>query len=87
MDRLQEQHAAWLARTFGRTDYLPVTREDAVALAQAGVMTDKYKGTHLFKEGQDSTAAYVVHSGEVELQDDWRIQESHHPPWFRCGRR
>ena len=30
-------------------------------------MIDKYKGTHLFKEGQNSTAAYVVHSGEVEL--------------------
>lgn len=67
MDRLQEQHAAWLARTFGRTDYLPVTRQDAAALAQAGEMIDKYKGTHLFKEGQDSTAAYVIHSGEVEL--------------------
>lgn len=67
MDHLHEQHAAWLARTFGRTDYLPVTREDAEALAQAGEMIDKYKGTHLFKEGEASTAAYVVHSGEVEL--------------------
>lgn len=67
MDRLQEQHAAWLARTFGRTDYLPVTREDAVALAGAGEMIDKYKGTHLFKEGQESTSAYVIHSGEIEL--------------------
>jgi CRP-like cAMP-binding protein len=67
MDRLQDQHAAWLARTFGRTDYLPVTREDAVALAQAGEMIDKYKGTHLFKEGEESSAAYVLHSGEVEL--------------------
>ena len=67
MDRLHEQHAAWLARTFGRTDYLPVTREDAAALAQAGEMLDKYKGTHLFKEGLESEAAYVVHSGEVEL--------------------
>ena len=67
MDRLHEQHAAWLARTFGRTDYLPVTRDDAEALAQAGAMIDKYKGTHLFKEGQESTSAFVVHSGEVEL--------------------
>jgi len=67
MDPLQEQHAAWLARTFGRTDYLPVTREDAAALAHAGEMIDKYKGTHLFKEGQESNAAYLVYSGEVEL--------------------
>jgi len=62
-----DQHAAWLARTFGRTDYLPITREDAAALAGAGEMLDKYKGTHLFKEGVASDAAYVVHSGEVEL--------------------
>lgn len=67
MVTIDEQHAAWLARTFGRTDYLPITREDAVALAQAGDMLDKYKGTHLFKQGADSDAAYVVHSGEVEL--------------------
>ena len=30
-------------------------------------MIDKYKGTHLFKQGQASVAAYVVNSGEVEL--------------------
>jgi CRP-like cAMP-binding protein len=67
MAQVNEQHAAWLARTFGRTDYLPITREDAVALAAAGEMLDKYKGTHLFREGAVSDAAYVVHSGEVEL--------------------
>lgn len=67
MVTIKEQHAAWLARTFGRTDYLPITRDDAVALARAGDMIDKYKGTHLFKQGSDSDAAYVVHSGEVEL--------------------
>ncbi|MDA2978722.1 MAG: Crp/Fnr family transcriptional regulator [Actinomycetota bacterium] len=67
MDRFNDQHAAWLARTFGRTEYLPITREDATALASAGVMIDKYKGTHLFREGAASDAAYVVHSGEIEL--------------------
>lgn len=67
MAPINEQHAAWLARTFGRTEYLPITREDAVALADAGEMIDKYEGTHLFREGADSDAAYVVHSGEVEL--------------------
>lgn len=67
MERLEDQHAAWLARTFGRTDYLPLTREDATALSQAGSVLDKYKGTHLFREGEPSDAAYVVQAGEVEL--------------------
>jgi len=67
MERLDDQHAAWLARTFGRTDYLPLTREDAIALSQAGTVIDKYKGTHLFKEGDDSEAAFVIQEGEVEL--------------------
>ena len=67
MERLDDQHAAWLARTFGRTDYLPLTREDALALSQAGAVIDKYKGTHLFKEGGESDAAFVIQEGEVEL--------------------
>lgn len=67
MERLEDQHAAWLARTFGRTDYLPLTREDATALSQAGSIVDKYKGTHLFKEGGESDAAFVIEEGEVEL--------------------
>ena len=67
MERLDDQHAAWLARAFGRTDYLPLTREDALALSQAGAVIDKYKGTHLFKEGGESDAAFVIQEGEVEL--------------------
>lgn len=67
MERLEDQHAAWLARTFGRTDYLPLTRQDATALSQAGTVIDKYKGTHLFREGESSDAAYVLQEGEVEL--------------------
>lgn len=67
MERLGDQHAAWLARTFGRTDYLPLTREDATALSQAGTIIDKYKGTHLFREGEPSDAAFVIQEGEVEM--------------------
>jgi CRP-like cAMP-binding protein len=67
MDTAENQHFAWLARSFGRTDYLPLTPEDLDALAGAGSYVEKYPGTHLFKEGEDSTAAYVVKSGEVEL--------------------
>lgn len=67
MEKLEDQHAAWLARTFGRTDYLPLTREDAMALSQAGTIVDKYKGTHLFREGEASASAFVIQEGEVEL--------------------
>jgi CRP-like cAMP-binding protein len=67
MDTAEHQHFAWLARSFGRTDYLPLTPDDLDALAGAGSYVEKYPGTHLFKEGEDSTAAYVVKSGEVEL--------------------
>lgn len=67
MEKLGDQHAAWLARTFGRTDYLPLTREDAMALSQAGTIVDKYKGSHLFREGDQSASAFVIQEGEVEL--------------------
>ena len=67
MDPAEHQHFAWLARSFGRTDYLPLTPADLEALADAGTYVDKYPGTHLFKEGEQSTAAYVIQRGEVEL--------------------
>lgn len=62
-----DQHAAWLARSIGRTDYLPLQPEDARALAEAGVVVHKYKGTHLFKEGDPADACYIIEEGEVEL--------------------
>jgi CRP-like cAMP-binding protein len=61
------QHFAWLARSFGRTDYLPLTVADLDALADAGSYVEKYPGTHLFKEGEESRSAYVIESGDVEL--------------------
>jgi CRP-like cAMP-binding protein len=62
-----DQHAAWLAKSIGRTDYLPMQPDDAVALAQAGVPVDKYKGTHLFREGDLADVCFIVEEGEVEL--------------------
>lgn len=62
-----DQHAAWLAKSLGRTDYLPLRPEDAVALADAGSVVDKYKGTHLFREGDSSNACYIIELGEIEL--------------------
>lgn len=67
MDSAEYQHFAWLARSFGRTDYLPLTAADLDALATAGSYVEKYPGTHLFKEGEESSYAYVVQQGDVEL--------------------
>lgn len=62
-----QQHFAWLARTFGRTDYLPLSPEDMAALSRTGTFIDKYQGTHLFREGEKAVHAYVIEKGEVEL--------------------
>lgn len=48
-------------------DYLPMRPEDAVALSEAGVPVDKHKGTHLFREGMESDACYIITSGEIDL--------------------
>jgi CRP-like cAMP-binding protein len=61
------QHYAWLARSFGRTDYLLLSPDDLSAIADAGEYVTKYPGTHLFREGEPSDAAYVMQSGRVEL--------------------
>ncbi len=61
------QHYAWLAKSFGRTDYLLMSASDLEALASIGQYVTKYPGTHLFKEGAESSAAYVVQRGQVEL--------------------
>ncbi len=62
-----DQHAAWLAKSLGRTDYLPMRPDDAVALAEAGTVVNKYKGTHLFREGDLADACFIIEEGEVEL--------------------
>jgi len=67
MNNAEHQHFAWLARSFGRTDYLPLTPDDLNALSGAGEYVEKYPGTHLFKEGTPALAAYVVQRGQVEL--------------------
>ena len=67
MENAEHQHFAWLARSFGRTDYLPLTSDDLQALSGAGEYVEKYPGTHLFKEGSVADAAYVMQRGQVEL--------------------
>ena len=63
----EQQHHAWLARSFGRTDYLPLSEADLAALASAGDYVDKYPGTHLFREGDEARRVYVIRRGTVEL--------------------
>jgi CRP/FNR family transcriptional regulator len=62
-----QQHLAWVARSFGRPDYLPLHPDDLTALSLAGELIKRYPGTHLFKEGEPATAAYLIEDGEVDL--------------------
>jgi CRP-like cAMP-binding protein len=67
MNIAQDQHMAWLARSFGRPDYLPLTPEDVETLKSVAEPISRFKGSHLFKEGEAAAAAYVIRSGEVDL--------------------
>ncbi len=67
MTTTDQQHFAWLARGFGRTDYLPLSPADMAALSHTGTFIEKYQGTHLFREGENAIHAYVIEKGEVEL--------------------
>ena len=40
-----QQHFAWLARSFGRTDYLPLSPADLSALTETGEYVEKYDVT------------------------------------------
>lgn len=67
VDRADQQHLAWLARSFGRPDYLPLAPEDVAMLATVGQRVSKYRGTHLFRQGEEATSAYIVQSGKIDL--------------------
>lgn len=67
MDPADQQHLAWIARSFGRADYLPLRPEDVEMLVEVGAPVSKYPGTHLFKEGAEAESAYLVRDGEVDL--------------------
>lgn len=63
----EQQHLDWLARSFGRPDYAPLSPADVDLIRAAGEVVSKYPGTHLFKEGAEADAAYLLESGEVEI--------------------
>lgn len=67
MSSAQDQHLAWLARSFGRPDYLPLGPDDVAALQSVAEPISRYTGSHLFKEGEPAVAAYLIRSGEVDL--------------------
>ncbi len=67
MQQAEQQHLDWLARSFGRPEYAPLSSADVEVIRSAGEIVSKYPGTHLFKEGAAADAAYLVENGEVEI--------------------
>ena len=67
IDVAGNQHLAWLARSFGRADYLPLTTEDLQAIQSVARVVERHPGAHLFHEGTPALAAFVIRQGEVEL--------------------
>lgn len=61
------QHLAWLARSFGRPDYVPLSPADLSLLERVATPVSRYPGTHLFREGEPADAAYLVERGDVDL--------------------
>jgi CRP-like cAMP-binding protein len=66
-DQADQQHLAWLARSFGGPDYAPLTPRDLSALIAAAEVVAKAPGAYLFKEGERASAVLIVESGEVEV--------------------
>ncbi len=66
-DPADQQHLAWLARSFGRADYAPLATADLEVLIDSAEVVSKYPGTHLFHEGESPVGVYLIQSGEVEV--------------------
>ena len=62
-----QQHVDWLARTFGRAGYEPLRPSDFKSIERVGETVSLAAGTHLFREGEQAVAAYVIDQGEVEI--------------------
>ena len=63
----EQQHLAWLAKSFGRPDYLPLGPADLELLMETGEVITRYPGTHLFREGENATGAFLIEVGKVDL--------------------
>lgn len=60
-------HAAWIARSFGRRDFAPLTTADLEALCGILETLHVEAGQKILSPGQRADAAYIVQAGEVEL--------------------
>jgi len=67
VDQADQQHMAWLARSFGRADYAPLSTQDFESLVGVAEVVSKYPGAHLFREGDEASAVYLVESGQIEV--------------------
>jgi len=67
VDQADQQHMAWLARSFGRADYSPLNAQDFESLVGVAELVSKYPGAHLFREGEEAAAVYLVETGLVEV--------------------
>lgn len=66
-DVAADQHLAWLARSFGRPDYLPLTPADLEVLAGCATVIDRYRGSHIFRQDEAAKAAFLVRNGQVDI--------------------
>lgn len=66
-DVAADQHLAWMARSFGRPDYLPLTRDDLRVLAGVAEPVRRFRGSHLFRQGEPAAAAYLIKDGQVDI--------------------
>lgn len=66
-DVATDQHLAWMARSFGRPDYLPLTKDDLQALGGCAEPIRRFRGSHLFRQGEPAVAAYLVSDGQVDI--------------------
>jgi CRP/FNR family transcriptional regulator len=62
-----QQHMDWVARAFGRSDYAPLTTKDLETLIGAAQVLARPPGAHLFREGEQAAAVFLVESGQIEV--------------------
>ncbi len=67
VNQADQQHLAWLSRSFGSSGYAPLSVKDLNTLISVAEIVAKYPGAHLFKEGEEASAVFMVETGEVEV--------------------
>jgi CRP-like cAMP-binding protein len=67
VDQADQQHLAWLSRSFGSSGYAPLSVKDLNTLISVAEVVAKYPGAHLFREGEEASAVFMVETGEVEV--------------------